>query len=69
MREFIVSPQAFRDLLDIWGYIALDSPEAADRVESEFHQNFQSLARMPGLGHRRPELTREDLGSGPFTPT
>jgi plasmid stabilization system protein ParE len=61
MREFIVSSEAFRDLLEIWGYIALDSVEAADRVESEFHQTFQMLARMPGLGHRRSELTSEDL--------
>jgi hypothetical protein len=43
MREFIVSPQAFRDLLEIWGYIAVDSREAADRVESEFYESFRIL--------------------------
>ena len=61
MRDFIVSPEVFRDLLEIWGYMALNSVEAADRVESEFYKTFQNLARMPGLGHRRSELTSEDV--------
>ena len=34
-----------------------DDPEAADRVEAELLGKCESLARMPGQGHRRPDYT------------
>ena len=38
-------------------YIRKDDPEAADRVEAELLGKCESLARMPGQGHRRPDYT------------
>ena len=52
-----LSANAQNDLFEIWSRIALDSVELADRIESEFHQLFASLARMPGQGHARKDLT------------
>lgn len=33
MTRYLLTPQAFDDLFDIWSYIAQDNPAAADRVE------------------------------------
>ena len=58
MKRYALSPQAVEDLYEIWQFIAQDSEEAANRVRREFSQTFDSLARMPGQGHRRMDLTR-----------
>jgi toxin ParE1/3/4 len=49
-------PQALVDLLEIWAYIADDSIEQADKFAEFIESKFQSLARRPGIGRRRPEL-------------
>jgi plasmid stabilization system protein ParE len=38
-------------------WIAKDSVDLADRVDGELHEVFEALARMPGQGHRREDLT------------
>jgi plasmid stabilization system protein ParE len=58
MKDYSVSPQAVEDLFEIWQYIAQDSEEAANRVQSEFYDTFGELSRMPGQGHQRKDLTR-----------
>lgn len=58
MSGYIVTPEAAADLLQIWLYIAQDSEEIADRVQTEFYEMFDSLSRMPGQGHRRPDYTK-----------
>jgi len=57
VRGFLVSPEAHGDIFDIWRWIAKDSVELADRVEAELFEMFEALARMPGQGHRREDLT------------
>ena len=58
MRRYIVSPQAVDDLFEIWCYLAEHAGvDTANRVEDEIYAAFESLARMPGQGHRRPDLT------------
>ena len=58
MKElYALSSYALRDLFEIWDYIRKDDPEAADRVEAELLGKCESLARMPGQGHRRPDYT------------
>ncbi|MBI3694238.1 MAG: type II toxin-antitoxin system RelE/ParE family toxin [Acidobacteria bacterium] len=47
------------DLFEIWSYIARDSVAAANRVESELFETFEALARTPGQGHKRTDLTSE----------
>ena len=61
MSGYSVSPQAVEDLFEIWQYIALQSEDAANRVQSEFYEMFGALARMPRLGHRRKDLTRRPV--------
>ena len=49
---------ALGDLVEIWQYIRRDDPDAADRVEAELLDKCESLARMPGQGHRRTDYTK-----------
>jgi len=57
VRGYLLSPEADNDLLEIWSWIAKDSVELADRVDSELREVFEGLARMPGQGHRREDFT------------
>jgi plasmid stabilization system protein ParE len=55
---FGLSPEAEEDLWRIWSYLAQEAGlSVANRVESDFFAAFAALARMPGLGHRREDLT------------
>jgi plasmid stabilization system protein ParE len=47
MNAYQFTPQAVDDLLDIWGFIASDSPEAADRVEAAIFRACDLLAASP----------------------
>jgi toxin ParE1/3/4 len=44
------------DLVEIWLFIAKDSPNAADRFLDLLDQKCQLLAESPEIGRRRPEL-------------
>ena len=57
MKRFILTPRARQDLNDIWDYIANDNIEAADRVIDALDNAMIKLAKNPGIGHRRDELT------------
>lgn len=57
MGSYEISKEAQNDLFEIWSRIADDSVELADRIEREFQDLFASLARMPGQGHQRKDLT------------
>ena len=57
MKRFILTPRARQDLNDIWDYIANDNIEAADRVLDALDNAMIKLAKNPGMGHRRDELT------------
>ena len=57
MKRFELARRALVDLQGIWDYIADDNVAAADRVIADLHQAFQQLAQMPGMGHRRRDLT------------
>jgi plasmid stabilization system protein ParE len=57
MKRFILTPRARQDLNDIWDYIANDNIEAADRVLDALDNAMIKLAKNPGIGHRRDELT------------
>lgn len=61
MAEFFYSPEARRDLLEIWEFIAQDDLDAADRVEREIEQAITTLASQPGLGHVRRDLTSKPV--------
>ena len=57
MKQYVLGEGAERDLNEIWEYIARDSIDAADRWISKLFTTFTTLARNPGMGHKRLELT------------
>jgi plasmid stabilization system protein ParE len=57
MNEYVLSVEAEADLNQIWEYIAQDSVDAADRWIEKLFGAFESLARIPGMGHARNDLT------------
>ncbi len=58
MNGWEFSPDAKRDLQEIWTYIAQDNPSAADRLEADIFAACDRLAQNPRLGHKRPDLTK-----------
>lgn len=59
MRGYTLSPEAEEDLFQIWLYLAEEaSLEIADRIESGLYEAFEMLAKNPGLGHKRTDLTK-----------
>lgn len=56
MAEAIISPEALQDMGDIRSYIAMDNPEAADRVIQAFEASAALLAIQPELGQHKPRL-------------
>ncbi|GAB4415590.1 MAG: hypothetical protein OHK0021_22350 [Bryobacter sp.] len=55
-RGFVLTPHAKKDLEEIFLDIAEDSPDAAERLRSEFYERLQNLGRSPGIGHYHEEL-------------
>ena len=57
MGKYFLSPEALDDLDTIWGDIAQDNPEAADRVVDCAYRACANLAKHPQLGpiRRFPE--------------
>jgi len=61
MSGFVLHPQAYADLDEIWEYIAGDSLDAADRTRQEIYEAIQSIVPFPYIGHSRPDLTSKPL--------
>ena len=62
MKRFLLTPRAKQDVNEIWDYIADDNIEAADRVLEALEQGMLKLAKTPGIGHRREQLTDKRHG-------
>jgi antitoxin ParD1/3/4/toxin ParE1/3/4 len=59
-RRYVLAPEAALDLVKIWRYIKKESSEKiADRVETAIRDQIVSLAKRPGIGHWRKDLTDE----------
>jgi toxin ParE1/3/4 len=58
MADYLISPAARLDLLDIWDYFAVEvgNQDLADQCSARARLTFVKLARTPGLG--RPWQTR-----------
>jgi plasmid stabilization system protein ParE len=61
MSGFVLHPDAFADLNEIWEFIAADSLNAADNVLEEIYAAIGALVPFPQLGHSRPDLTSRPL--------
>jgi plasmid stabilization system protein ParE len=57
MSQYVLSTGAELDLDEIWEYIAQDNLDAADRWIKKLFDAFETLARAPGMGHKREDLT------------
>ncbi len=61
MSQFVLHPEVYADLNEIWEYIAADNLDAADRVLDEIYESLTSLVRFPHQGHSRLDLTSRPL--------
>ena len=61
MSQFELGRRAAGDIREIWEFIAEDSFIAADRLLEEFYRTFRKLADVPGMGHKREDLTQRDV--------
>ena len=61
MSGFVLHPDAFNDLLEIWDFIAADNSPAADATIEKLFGSFRSLAEFPKLGRVRPDLSSRPL--------
>jgi antitoxin ParD1/3/4/toxin ParE1/3/4 len=60
--RYVLAPEAARDLVSIWRHIKEQSSlEMAARVESAIRERVVLLAKNPGLGHWRKDLTDESV--------
>jgi len=57
MKGYVLADAAELDLDAIWEYIAEDNIDAADRWIAKLFDAFEALARTPGMGHTRQDLT------------
>lgn len=63
MSRYILSPLAQRDLAGIRDYyLKQGSPQAARQMLVDLVKAFRSLARNPGIGHKREDLAGAFLG-------
>jgi toxin ParE1/3/4 len=65
MAIILKRPLAELDLLDIWDYIADDSPDRADDFLDRIESKLMTLAQNSGLGRERSDLLL-DLRSFPI---
>ena len=57
MSGYVLSRTTDRDLDDLWNHIAEDSVNAADHLTTKLLDSLEALARHPGMGHKREDLT------------
>ena len=57
MNECVLSAGAELGLDEIWEYFAHDNINAADRWIGKLFDAFEAIARNPGIGHKREDLT------------
>lgn len=58
----LVSPEAEEDLDRIWRYLLSEAGlDTANRVQAEVVEAIEGLARNPGKGHKRSDLTDQDV--------
>jgi toxin ParE1/3/4 len=66
--DLLRTPQARLDLVEIYTYIGLDNPSAAERIFDAVQARVELLIEYPRLGVRRPEIrpSTRILIEGPY---
>lgn len=57
MSRYRFTPQAEDDLFEIWTFIAEDSVDSANKVESAIHDACERISQNPLIGAVRSDLT------------
>ncbi len=69
-RPFVLHEKALEDVNEIWEFVADVAGEpVADRLVAKVHDDCRMLARLPGVGHARSDLTQRQMlfwTSGPY---
>lgn len=61
-RRYALSAAARVDLLHVWNYLAENASfDVADKTIAQIQRGIAIVARTPGYGHRREDLTDRDL--------
>ena len=68
MKRFTLSPQAAEDICEAWACIARDNLDAARRVRLKILEACRRVARNPGIGHSRTDLTDRPVLFWPSNP-
>ena len=62
MKPYSVAPEAKDDLQQIWRHLLGQAGLAlADRIQGELVDAFEGLAKSPGKGHKRTDLTTRNV--------
>jgi plasmid stabilization system protein ParE len=61
MSKYVLGTAAEQDLNEIWDCIGQDNVEAADRWVGRLFDAFEAIARNPGIGHKRQDLTSRPI--------
>jgi antitoxin ParD1/3/4/toxin ParE1/3/4 len=61
MKRYRLTSRAKIELTNILEYLAERSPEVAIRMYDEPHEAMSKLAEMPGMGHKREDITGRSL--------
>lgn len=61
MSRFVLTPAAREDLVEIVDFLREENPDAARRVLRTLRDTMGRLARTPGMGHLREDLSDEPL--------
>ena len=61
MKKFELARRALGGREDIWEFVSQNSFGAADWLLEEFYRAFDQFAEMPGMGHKRQDLTNRDV--------
>jgi toxin ParE1/3/4 len=66
--KLVWTPQAREDLIEIYTYIGLDNPSAAERIFDAVQAKTESLGEYPQIGARRPDIrpSTRILIEGPY---
>ena len=60
--RYVLAPEAAHDLVNIWHYIKEQSSlDMANHVEAVIRDRIVFLARNPGAGHWRKDLTKNPV--------
>jgi toxin ParE1/3/4 len=58
MSQVLLTPEAEESRIDIWGYVARENPDAADRLLERIDKKCRLYATQPQMGSLRPDLGR-----------